>query len=102
MLMRGKCNCRPEGQQHAQTRYPFRYRPHDGYPMKALIYTETPNKHNERVPSQVCIGHLRNANASREFETLDTADAWPILFGRTKRSLQVIQLTSVLCLLANC
>ena len=37
MLMRGKCDCRPEGQQHAQTRYPFRYRSHDGYPMKAFF-----------------------------------------------------------------
>jgi hypothetical protein len=35
MLMRGECYCRPKGQQHAQTRYPLRYRPHVGYPMEA-------------------------------------------------------------------
>ena len=46
------------------------------------------------------LGTLGNANASREFETLGTADAWLILFGRTKRSLRLYSSTSVLCLLA--
>jgi hypothetical protein len=38
--------------------------------------------------------------ALRELELHGTADAWLILFGRTKRSLRVVQLTGVLCLLA--
>jgi hypothetical protein len=37
-------------------------------------------------------------NASQEVETVGTAHAWLILVGRTKQSLQVVHLTSVLCL----
>jgi hypothetical protein len=51
MLMHGECNRRPEGQQQAQTRYPFRYRPHDGYPMEAFF---------ESIPK-------RQTNATREY-----------------------------------
>jgi hypothetical protein len=102
MLMRGECNRGPEGQQHAQTRYPLRYRTHDGYSMEA--FPEFIPKHqtnaNDRVPSQVCIGYLRNALLLREFEPHGIAVAWLILFGRTKRSLGAVQFTSVLCLLA--
>src|ERR1700690_2350119 len=51
MLMRGKCNRRPEGQQHAQARYPLRYRPHDRYSMEAF---------SESIPK-------RQTNATREY-----------------------------------
>ena len=47
------------------------------------------------------LGTLGNANTSREFETLGTADAWLSLFGRTKQTLQVAQLTSVFCLMGT-
>lgn len=98
MLMRGECNRRPEGQQHAQTRYPFRYRPHDDFPMEAF---------SESIPK-------RRTNATREylaryvlstFETLMLHEIRDSRYRRclvdsvwrTKRSLRVVHHTSVLC-----
>jgi hypothetical protein len=60
------------------------------------IYTKTAIKRNERIPNLVCIQHLRNASPSRECETPGIADAYPILFGRTKRALPGVHLTRVL------
>jgi hypothetical protein len=51
MLMRGERHRRPEGQQHAETRYPLRYRPHDGNPREAFL---------ESIPK-------RQTNAKREY-----------------------------------
>jgi hypothetical protein len=101
MLMRGKCNCRPEGQQHAQTRYPFRYRPHDGYPMEACF--EFIPKRQTNATGEYLARYVLGTSATpmlHENSRLSVADAWLILFGSTKRSLRVVHLTSVLCLLA--
>jgi hypothetical protein len=35
MVMGSKCQCRPKRQHQTKKRYPFRNRPHDGYPMEA-------------------------------------------------------------------
>ena len=53
MLMRGECYRRPEGQQHTKTRYPLRYRPHDGYPMEASFESIPKRQTNatKRVPT---------------------------------------------------
>jgi hypothetical protein len=102
MLMRGKCDCRPEGQQHAQTRYPFRYRSHDGYPMKAFFESIPKRQTNatREYLARYVLSTFETLMLPVEFESLGTADGWLILFGRTKRSLRAVQLTSVLCLLA--
>jgi hypothetical protein len=103
MLMHGECNRRPEGQQHAQTRNSLRYRPHDGYSVEAFsesIPKRQTNAKREYLRRYV-LRTVCNANAPREFETLSTANAWLILFGLTKQPLQVVQITSVLSLMAS-